>query len=114
MSSRPTVEEFIAWRQARSEPSEGQAVVLTEAFDVALSNVESRVNLPEGWDHATPVDYPPEVRYAVFLTANRLYKRTSAPDGIGGGDDFGTVVIRARDPEVEALIRPFRKVNGFY
>ena len=56
---------------------------------------------------------PAEIAMATKLQASRLFIRRQSPFGIAGTPDLGTVRLSSRlDPDVEALIRPFRKMNG--
>jgi hypothetical protein len=56
---------------------------------------------------------PAEIAMATKLQASRLFIRRQSPFGIAGTPELGTVRLTSRlDPDVEALIRPFRKMNG--
>lgn len=56
---------------------------------------------------------PAEITMATKLQASRLFIRRQSPFGIAGTPEIGTVRLTSRlDPDVEALIRPFRKMNG--
>lgn len=55
---------------------------------------------------------PQEVQMATKLQAARLFVRRQSPFGIAGSPDIGTVRLGSRlDPDVEVLLRPFRKVS---
>ena len=55
---------------------------------------------------------PHEVAMATKLQAARLFIRRQSPFGIAGSPDIGTVRLGSRlDPDVEVLLRPFRKVS---
>lgn len=55
---------------------------------------------------------PYEVQVATKLQASRLFVRRQSPFGIAGSPDIGTVRLGSRlDPDVEVLLRPFRKVS---
>lgn len=55
---------------------------------------------------------PYEVQMATKLQASRLFVRRQSPFGIAGSPDIGTVRLGSRlDPDVEVLLRPFRKVS---
>lgn len=67
-----------------------------------------RIKAVWGW---TSIPY--EIQMATKLQASRLFIRRQSPFGIAGTPDLGTVRLSSRlDPDVEALIRPFRKLNG--
>lgn len=56
---------------------------------------------------------PYEIQTACKLQASRLFIRKQSPFGVAGSIDMGTVRLTSRlDPDVEALIRPLRKMNG--
>lgn len=56
---------------------------------------------------------PQEIQLATKIQASRLFIRRQSPFGIAGTPEIGTVRLTSRlDPDVEALIRPFRKVRG--
>lgn len=55
---------------------------------------------------------PQEVQMATKIQAARLFVRRQSPFGIAGSPDIGTVRLGSRlDPDVEVLLRPFRKVS---
>lgn len=67
-----------------------------------------RIKAVWGWS-----SIPNEIQMATKLQASRLFIRRQSPFGIAGTPDLGTVRLSSRlDPDVEALIRPFRKLNG--
>jgi len=56
---------------------------------------------------------PAEIAMATKIQASRLFIRRQSPFGIAGTPELGTVRLTSRlDPDVEALIRPFRKMSG--
>ena len=67
-----------------------------------------RVQAVWGWPSV-----PAEISMATKLQASRLFIRRQSPFGIAGTPEIGTVRLTSRlDPDVEALIRPFRKMSG--
>jgi hypothetical protein len=55
---------------------------------------------------------PYEVQMAAKLQASRLFVRRQSPFGVAGTPELGTVRLGSRlDPDVEVLLRPFRKVS---
>ncbi len=67
-----------------------------------------RVQAVWGWPSV-----PAEIAMATKIQASRLFIRRQSPFGIAGTPELGTVRLTSRlDPDVEALIRPFRKMNG--
>ena len=56
---------------------------------------------------------PAEINLAARLQASRLFIRKQSPFGVAGSVDTGTIRLTSRlDPDVEALIRPLKKLYG--
>lgn len=55
---------------------------------------------------------PDEIKQATALLASRLYKRKDSPQGVIGSDQWGVTRVARFDPDVEALINPYR-LPGF-
>ena len=67
-----------------------------------------RVKAVWGW-----TSVPAEIAMATKLQASRLFVRRQSPFGVAGTPEMGTIRLTSRlDPDVEALVRPFRKMNG--
>ena len=67
-----------------------------------------RVKAVWGW-----TSIPAEIAMATKLQASRLFVRRQSPFGVAGTPEMGTIRLTSRlDPDVEALVRPFRKMNG--
>ncbi|GGN96150.1 hypothetical protein GCM10010112_87140 [Actinoplanes lobatus] len=62
-----------------------------------------RITAEWGWP-AVPAD----IREATKLLATRLYLRKDSPDGTAGVGEWGPVRVAASDPDVRALLEPFR------
>ena len=60
-----------------------------------------------GW----PGDVPAQVKEAALIQAERLWKRKDAPFGVAGSVEFGSEMrlLAKLDPDVESLLRPFRR-----
>ena len=54
---------------------------------------------------------PTAIRQATVLLAARLFKRNDAPFGVIS-NDLGSMRVGRVDPDVEALLSPFRKVSA--
>lgn len=55
---------------------------------------------------------PQAVTEATILMTIRLFKRTDAPFGIVGSTELGgSVTIPARDPDIQALLMPYRRMT---
>lgn len=57
-----------------------------------------------GWP-AIPVD----VTQACLILASRYYKRKESPDGVSNWGDLGVIRIGRTDPDVMALLDPYRR-----
>ena len=60
-----------------------------------------------GW----PGSVPAQVKEAALIQAERLWKRKDAPFGVAGSVEFGSEMrlLAKLDPDVESLLRPFRR-----
>ena len=52
---------------------------------------------------------PTAVRQACILLAMRQFKRYDSPLGVAGFGDLGAIRVGRVDPDVEALLQPYRK-----
>lgn len=67
-----------------------------------------RINGVWGWNAV-----PSEIQAATQIQATRIFSRRQSPFGIAGSPDLGTVRLSAKlDPDVEAMIRPFRRLES--
>lgn len=66
------------------------------------------VRVTAQWGWPSP---PASVKQAVLLQASRLFRRKDAPFGVAGSAEFGSEIrlLSKLDPDVEALLRPYRK-----
>lgn len=55
---------------------------------------------------------PTAIRQATILLAMRSWKRYDSPLGVAGFGDIGVMRVGRVDPDVEALLMPFKKVIG--
>lgn len=53
---------------------------------------------------------PPAIKQATILLAMRQFKRYDSPLGVAGFGDIGVMRVGRVDPDVEALIMPFKKM----
>jgi hypothetical protein len=53
---------------------------------------------------------PTAIKQATMLAAMRQFKRYDSPLGVAGFGDLGAIRVGRVDPDVEALIQPFKKV----
>ena len=91
--------EGIAWTRLRG--------LGTRLFPRHVYRPGVEVTARFGW----PGDVPAAVKQAVLLQASRLFLRRGAPFGVAGSPDMGSEVrlLAKLDPDVEALVRPYRK-----
>lgn len=66
-----------------------------------------RVTAVWGWP-----DVPAQIVQATLLQASRLYRRKDSPEGVAGSAEWGLVRVPSLDPDVRALVEPFR-LTGF-
>jgi hypothetical protein len=59
-----------------------------------------------GWS-AVPI----AIKQAVLMLAQRQFKRYDSPLGVAGVGDLGVISVSRIDPDVQALVSPFRKVR---
>jgi hypothetical protein len=52
---------------------------------------------------------PKAIKQATIILASRQFKRYDSPLGVAGFGDLGAMRVSAIDPDVEALVLPFRK-----
>ena len=60
-----------------------------------------------GWT-SVPID----IKQATILLAMRQFKRYDSPLGVAGFGDLGAIRVGRIDPDVDALIQPFRKISA--
>lgn len=66
-----------------------------------------RVTARWGWPAV-----PDEVNLAAEIQAARLYRRKDSPEGVLGNAEWGAVRVSRIDPDVQAMLDPYRK-GGF-
>jgi hypothetical protein len=74
----------------------------------SVNAIEATVQVTGTFGFAT---VPTAVRQACVFYSARLYKRNDSPLGSYGMGDLGVVHVRRIDPDIEALLAPFRKVR---
>lgn len=67
-----------------------------------------RVTAKFGWPGGTA---PAPIKNATLIQASRLFKRKDAPFGVAGSVEFGSEIrlLAKLDPDVETLVRPYRR-----
>lgn len=72
-------------------------------------NLPQSVKVTAAWGWSA---VPEEVKMACKLQASRFFIRRQSPFGIAGSPEIGTVRLSSRlDPDVELLLKPFRKLS---
>lgn len=59
-----------------------------------------------GWD-AVPI----AIRQAAVILSSRIFRRNDSPLGVMGFGDMGIIRVGRFDPDIDALIGPFKKVR---
>jgi hypothetical protein len=54
---------------------------------------------------------PTAIKYATILLSSRLFKRMDSPLGVAGIGDIGVIRVSRIDPDIDALISPFKKMR---
>ena len=79
-------------------------------FDIKNVNSQEatvRVTATWGWNAV-----PTAIKQATILYSARQFKRYDSPLGVAGFGDIGAINITRIDPDVMALVAPFRKVRA--
>jgi len=78
-------------------------------FDLKNTNAyKATVRVTGVWGYSA---VPAAINQATILLGMRQFKRFDAPLGVAGFSDIGAINITRVDPDVMALISPFRKVR---
>lgn len=80
-------------------------LAVTRLFPTWSAPAPLQVTANWGWS-STPHD----VREACLLLAGRQFKRGDSLLGVAGFGDLGTVLVRSVDPDVQALLQPYRRM----
>jgi len=70
---------------------------------------EALVRVTGTWGY-TPV--PTAIKQATILLAMRQFKRYDSPLGVAGFGDLGAIRVGKLDPDVDALVMPYKKVTA--
>lgn len=81
-------------------------ITVRDTYLFPLEEDEALVKITGVWGWAS---VPMPIKQATILMASRLYKRNDSPLGVAGFGEIGVVRVSRLDPDVEALIMPFRK-----
>jgi hypothetical protein len=81
-------------------------ITVRDTYLFPLEEDEALVKVTGVWGWAS---VPMSIKQATILMASRLYKRNDSPLGVAGFGEIGVVRVSRLDPDVEALISPFKK-----
>lgn len=73
-----------------------------------LENGEPLVQVRGEWGWSS---VPTAITQATVILASRIYKRNDSPLGVAGFSDLGVIRVGKLDPDVEALVHPFKKMR---
>lgn len=73
-----------------------------------LENGEPLVEVTGTWGWSS---VPTAITQATVILASRIYKRNDSPLGVAGFSDLGVIRVGSIDPDVEALIHPYKKMR---
>ena len=108
MAAWATIGELREW--ADFPAGAGDDAVLQQVLDVAQAQMTKSLNadlLAE--DTIVPAECPIQVKHALLMRANALYRRRQTPEGISGVGDFAVVRVSRFDPDVETLVAQYRQ-----
>ena len=87
----------------KGEPITSIAARVTGAFSTAAVPAGCEVTAKWGWPAV-----PDPVHSACLILAGRLVKRGDSLLGVAGFGELGAITVRAIDPDVERMLRPYR------
>ena len=61
------------------------------------------------WGYCAAGSQPQAITRACMILATRYFKRKDAPFGVVGTPELGFMRVTARDPEIRALLNPYRR-----
>ena len=70
-----------------------------------------RVKVTGTWGYCALASVPDAIERAALLLATRYFKRKDAPFGVLGTPELGFMRVTARDPEIRALLNPYRRLE---
>ena len=89
-------------------PTPFTQIRVTDDYWFPLADDEATVQVVGtfGWSAV-----PTAIKFATILLASRLYKRMDSPLGVAGIGDLGVMRVSRIDPDIDALIMPFKKLR---
>lgn len=77
-------------------------------YTFPISGGEATVQVVGTFGFAT---VPTAIKQATVILASRVFKRNDSPLGIAGYGELGAVRVSKLDPDVEAMIMPYKKMR---
>ena len=88
------------------KPYRSISAVATRLFPLPTAGTRAaRIQITGTWGWPA---IPADVTQACLTLAARLYRRKDSPEGVAGFGDFGQIRISRIDPDVQALLDPYR------
>jgi len=87
----------------KGNPITSIASRISGAFSIAAVPAGCQVTAKWGWPAV-----PDPVHSACLILAGRLVKRGDSLLGVAGFGELGAITVRAIDPDVERMLRPYR------
>lgn len=78
-------------------------------FTFPIDGEEATVQVTGVFGYATAI--PTDIKQACNLLAIRQFKRYDSPLGVAGFGDIGVVRVSRVDPDIDALLAPYRKIR---
>jgi len=87
----------------KKEPLNKIRATVRGTFPLTQAPAPIKVTARWGWP-----DVPFPIRSACIILAGRLVKRGDSLLGVAGFGDLGAITVRAIDPDVERMLKPFK------
>lgn len=102
------LEPFNATLESQVQPY--TRIRITPNGNNSFPTTRKGVELAGSWGYSSAI--PPLIREACLLQSIRIFKRKDAPFGVIGSAEMGQLmVIPKLDPDIELMLRPFRKLE---
>lgn len=88
---------------SKGDPVRRIVAVTAGTFPTTIAPAAVQVTAKWGWPAV-----PDPVKSACVILAGRLVKRGDSLLGVAGFGDLGSISVRAIDPDVERMLRPYR------
>jgi hypothetical protein len=92
--------EVAPYRQAYIAPGSSQSFPVEQ---------RRAVRVVGSWGYNATGSHPQAINRACLILATRYFKRKDAPFGVLGTPELGFMRVTSRDPEVRALLQPYRR-----